>query len=94
MHLYRRFVQHNPPNLPAVVPQLPGTGDPLSAWETAAGEAANNDSIANIILSLRTISEQNWSDFFESVSCLEQTLREDPAGIYPQMDFQDPRPVP
>ncbi|MGA9349035.1 MAG: hypothetical protein WBW48_09555, partial [Anaerolineae bacterium] len=78
----------NPPNLPAAVPQLPGTGDPLSARETAAGEAANNDSVANIILSLRAISEQNWSDFFESVSCLERTLRGDPAGIYPQMDFK------
>ncbi|HZU87232.1 MAG TPA: glucoamylase family protein, partial [Anaerolineaceae bacterium] len=71
-----------------VAPQLPGTGDPLSAGATAAGEAANNDDIANIILSLRTIAEQDWSDFFESVSCLEQTLRGDPAGIYPQMDFK------
>ena len=78
----------NPPNLPPAVPYLSGTGDPLSAGETAAGEAANNNSIANIILSLIDISEQNWSDFFESVSCLERTLRGDPAGIYPQMDFK------
>jgi cyclic beta-1,2-glucan synthetase len=77
-----------PPKLPPVVPQLPGISDPLSAWETAAGEAANKVSIANTILSLRTISEQNWSDFFESVSCLERTLREDPAGVYPRMDFK------
>jgi cyclic beta-1,2-glucan synthetase len=80
----------NPPDLPAAVPQLPGTGDPLLAWDAgrAAGEAPNNNSIANIILSLRAISEQNWSDFFESVSYLERTLRRDPAGIYPQMDFK------
>ena len=77
-----------PPNLPAVVSQLPGIGDPISASQTAAEISANNDSIANSILSLRAISEQNWSDFFESVSCLERTLREDPAGIYPQMDFK------
>ena len=44
--------------------------------------------MANIILSLRAISEQNWNDFFESVSRLERILREDPSGIYPQMDFK------
>jgi cyclic beta-1,2-glucan synthetase len=71
------------PTLPVVGPPLPGAGDP-----SAAGEAANNDSVANIILSLRTISEQDWNDFFEAVSCLERTLREDPAGIYPQMTFK------
>ena len=37
---------------------------------------------------MRTISEQDWSEFFESVSCLEQTLRKDPAGVYSQMDFK------
>ncbi len=78
----------DPPNLPAEVPNLPSVGNPLPAWETASGETAGNNSVANIILSLRSISEQNWSDFFESVSPLERTLREDPAGIYPQMDFE------
>jgi cyclic beta-1,2-glucan synthetase len=78
----------NPPNLPTAVPYLPGTDDPLSVGETTAGEAANNNSVANIILSLRAISEQDWSDFFESVSSIERTLRGDPAGIYPQMDFK------
>jgi cyclic beta-1,2-glucan synthetase len=78
----------DPPSLPAAVPQLPGGKNPLVSTETAAGDTANNDSIANIILSLRSISEQNWSEFFESVSSLEQILREDPAGIYPQMDFK------
>ncbi len=78
----------NPPNLPAVVPPMPGTGDPFSAREAAAGDVANNDIVANIIHSLRAISEQIWSDFFESVSCLERTLREDPSGVYPQMSFK------
>jgi cyclic beta-1,2-glucan synthetase len=76
------------PNLPAAIPNLPGTDEHLLTLETAAGEVANNDSIANTILSLRAISEQDWSDFFESVSCLERTLREDPAGVYPRMDFK------
>ncbi|MBN1666921.1 MAG: hypothetical protein JW862_07520, partial [Anaerolineales bacterium] len=77
-----------PPNLPAAVPQLPGISDPISAEGNATGKAENSYDIANIILSLRTISEQNWSDFFESTSCLEKTLWKDPAGIYPQMDFK------
>jgi len=78
----------NLPDLPAVPPHLLGNGDTLSSWYISAGEATNNDSVANIILSLRVISEQDWSDFFESVSCLEQTLRGDPAGIYARMDFK------
>jgi cyclic beta-1,2-glucan synthetase len=77
-----------PPNLPVPVPSMPVGSDPLLVQKTDPAEAANNDSIANIILSLRTISEQTWNDFFESVSCLERTLREDPAGIYPRMDFK------
>ncbi len=78
----------NPPNLPPAVPYLPGIDDPLLLGEVAADEAANNDNVANIIFSLRVISEHNWSDFFESVSCLERTLRKDPAGVYPRMDFK------
>lgn len=78
----------NPPNLPPVATLLPGISDPLSAGNNGAGEITNNDSVANIILSLRTISEQNWSDFFESVSHLERILRQDPAGIYPKMNFK------
>ncbi|MHC1771298.1 MAG: hypothetical protein AB9907_06075 [Flexilinea sp.] len=76
------------PDLPVVIPQLPEIENPLSSNEAAAADTANNDFISNIILSLRTISEQDWSDFFESVSCLEQTLRKDPSGIYPLMDFK------
>jgi cyclic beta-1,2-glucan synthetase len=89
---------HNPPNLPTTLPQLPGTGDSFMAEEAASGTAgtsnaaarddATSGAVANSILSLRAISEQNWNDFFESVSCVERTLREDPAGIYPLMDFK------
>jgi cyclic beta-1,2-glucan synthetase len=78
----------NPPNLPAVIPNLLRTDNHFLIQETVAGETVSNDDIANIILSLRAISEQNWSDFFESVSCLERNLRRDPAGIYSQMDFK------
>ena len=44
--------------------------------------------VANIILSLRAISEQNWNEFFETVSHLDRILREDPSGTYPMMDFK------
>ncbi|MCJ7810946.1 MAG: hypothetical protein MUP62_01925, partial [Dehalococcoidia bacterium] len=82
-----------PPNLPATAPQPPGSGDPFAAMDatsskSAAGATAASEAVANIILSLRAISEQDWSDFFECVSSLERTLREDPAGIYPLMDFK------
>lgn len=78
----------NPPNFPAIISPLPGMENPLSVKENVAEGAEDKDNVANIILSLRAISEQNWSDIFESISCLERTLREDPAGIYPRMDFK------
>ncbi len=78
----------DPPNLPGTTSQLPGNSSPFITNETKDEESFNNDSVANIILSLRTITEQDWSNFFESVSCLEQTLRGDPAGIYSKMDFK------
>ena len=76
------------PDLPVFPPQLAGTGNPFSENQTSTGDTLASGVVANIILSLRTISEQNWNDFFESVSSLERTLREDPAGIYPLMDFK------
>ena len=76
------------PDLPPFIPGLPGEDVQFYSGEAAAGRSLNTDGVANIILSLRTISEQDWRDFFESVSRLEQTLRKDPAGIYSRMDFK------
>ncbi|WP_223246735.1 GH36-type glycosyl hydrolase domain-containing protein [Sulfuriferula thiophila] len=55
----------------------------------AAGRtaAANQISIANSIGSLRFIGAMNWSNFVESLSVVEQTLREDPAGMHIAQDF-------
>jgi cyclic beta-1,2-glucan synthetase len=82
----------SPPHLPPAAPQLPGMNGLLAEKEPAGQNAPGNDpsgeTIANVVLSLRVISEQNWNDFFESVSQLEQILREDPPGIYPLMDFK------
>ena len=78
----------DPPNLPPLISSFSDLESPLPEEGTATEETANNDHIANIILSLRAITEQNWNDFFEFVSCLEQTLQQDPAEIYPKMDFK------
>ncbi|HEX9333324.1 MAG TPA: hypothetical protein VF896_15630, partial [Anaerolineales bacterium] len=44
--------------------------------------------VANSILNLRLLATQDWKAFFESTSVLEKNLRNDPAGIYAQMDFE------
>ncbi len=78
----------NPPDLPVQVDRIVSDDDLLGGDEKSPGDARQNDGIANIILSLRSISEYNWNAFFESVSFLERTLREDPADIYSRMDFK------
>lgn len=50
-------------------------------------QAADQVSISNSIGSLRVLMAMDWRDFVESLSLVEQTLREDPAGIYTEMDF-------
>ena len=76
------------PHIPEMSLPLPGIENSLPVDESARERVANSDSIANIIQSLRIISEQNWSHFFESVSALEGILRQDPVGIYACMDFK------
>ncbi|MCI0361485.1 MAG: cyclic beta 1-2 glucan synthetase, partial [Planctomycetaceae bacterium] len=49
-------------------------------------QAANQVSIGNVITSMRLISALDWMTFFERTSLTERALRQDPAGIYPQMD--------
>src|SRR6185295_1792339 len=50
-------------------------------------QASAQVSIANALTSLRLTSTLNWSDYFESVSLVEQVLQRDPAGAYGAMDF-------
>ncbi|HEX7568367.1 MAG TPA: glucoamylase family protein, partial [Anaerolineaceae bacterium] len=88
-HALERVIHpQKPPHLPVSPPQLPGTAEPVEANQAAPGDTTANKTVANVILSLRGISEQNWNEFFESVSRLERILREDPSGIYPLMDFK------
>ena len=51
-------------------------------------QAAEQAGMSNLIGSLRLISTFDWSEFFESVSLVEQVLQRDPAGVYGQMDFR------
>ncbi len=53
-----------------------------------APDIAENDIIANGIMSLRKLDSYDWQTFFETVSLVEQILRQDPARIYQQMTFK------
>lgn len=44
-------------------------------------------SIGNAFISLRQLALVDWKKCFERASRVELTLRQDPAGIYPKMDF-------
>lgn len=50
-------------------------------------QAARQMSIGNAITSLRLVSTADWTDIFESLSHVENILRQDPSGIYTLMDF-------
>ncbi|ARJ41694.1 hypothetical protein B1H58_06445 [Pantoea alhagi] len=44
-------------------------------------------SVSNSIAGLRQLGEISWPDMVESLSLVEQTLRQDPANIYCLMHF-------
>ncbi len=50
-------------------------------------QAADQVSVSHCIASLRGLSAIDWKDFVENLSGVEAILREDPAGVYPSMDF-------
>ena len=50
-------------------------------------QATNQISIGNAITSLRQLSLLDWREVFEQQSQVEKALRRDPAGVYPDMDF-------
>ncbi|MHB8825099.1 MAG: glucoamylase family protein, partial [Thiobacillus sp.] len=56
----------------------------VAAGRTAA---ANQISIANSIGSLRFIGAMDWKQYVESLSVVEQILREDPIEMYASQDF-------
>ena len=50
-------------------------------------QAADQVSISNSIGSLRVLGAMDWREFVESMSTVEQTLLQDPGGVYGRMDF-------
>ncbi|HXE38026.1 MAG TPA: glucoamylase family protein [Azonexus sp.] len=50
-------------------------------------QAADQVSISNSIGSLRVLGAMDWQEFVETLSVVEQSLLEDPAGVYGRMDF-------
>jgi cyclic beta-1,2-glucan synthetase len=74
---------------------------PVQSWLERAFHKSMNDlimreknrqtkdqiSIGNAFTSLRQLALLDWKECFERLSRVERTLRQDPAGIYPRMDF-------
>ena len=50
-------------------------------------QAATQATVGNSICSLRFLDTQDWREFVENQSTVEQILRGDPARIYAKMDF-------
>lgn len=50
-------------------------------------QAADQVSISNSIGSLRFLGAMDWREFVETMSEVEQTLRNDPGAVYGRMDF-------
>jgi cellobiose phosphorylase len=50
-------------------------------------QAAEQVSMSNSIGSLRFLGAMDWREFVETMSVVEQVLREDPGGVYGKMDF-------
>lgn len=53
----------------------------------AAGQAADRESVANSVASLRLVAAIDWREFVETMSAADATLRQDPDGTYARMDF-------
>ncbi len=54
---------------------------------TSQSQASDQVSVGNSIGSLRFLRATDWRTFVESMSEVERTLRTDPTGVYPAMDF-------
>jgi len=57
------------------------------ALEENQQQAADQVSMSNSIGSLRFLGAMDWREFVETMSAVDQTLRQDPGGVYGTMDF-------
>ncbi|HEX6706100.1 MAG TPA: glucoamylase family protein [Albitalea sp.] len=53
----------------------------------AQHQAAAQVSVSNSIGSMRLLGSMDWREYVETLSHVEQALREDPADVYARMDF-------
>jgi cellobiose phosphorylase len=92
IRLLQRSQEHEDPTAlrRQVEVALAGKGHTIEDAITAEGrhQASEQAAMASLIGSLRLISTFDWSEFFESVSLVEQILHRDPAGVYARMDFR------
>lgn len=51
-------------------------------------QAVQQTSLANVITSCRRLTQIQWQDLFEAVSRVDIEFANDPAAIYPRMDFE------
>ena len=77
------------------ITQMPAGEGPLAAVEArfqssepaTEGGASLEDTVASAIPSLRQLDVYDWLQFSEQISVVHRRLKEDPAGVYPYMDF-------
>ncbi|MDI9245187.1 glucoamylase family protein [Marinobacter sp. CHS3-4] len=62
----------------------------LASAESLEGmvDIERRDVVADGVWSLHQLERTDWKGFFERTSQVEAFLREDPAGVYPRMDFE------
>ena len=56
--------------------------------EEENAQTQNGMVAGNLFTSLQQINRANWTEYFEELSLVEQILRQDPARVYPEMDFE------
>lgn len=59
----------------------------LSRLEQQA-QAADQISVGNAVVALKSIGNYNWREWFESVSPVDRVLQSDPADLYSNCDFE------
>ena len=50
-------------------------------------QAVQQASLANLITSCRRLAQIQWQELFEAVSAVDLAFAQDPAGVYPRVDF-------
>ncbi|MDO9320991.1 MAG: glucoamylase family protein [Pseudomonas sp.] len=69
-----------------LLPELPAPFAP-TPHSIELGAFEDTECVARALANLGIIAAIPWKDFFERSSLVEMVLRNDPAGIYAQMDF-------